>query len=99
MINKAKLQSVINKYYLNVNEAVKWIIKENHQQLKTNIIFRIRNSIDKCRFPIGKQHFSIEILSFYTNHCVFLWTLTIPFLLPAFVFVNYLLARILLPYL
>ena len=29
MINKAKLQSVINKYYLNVNEAVKWIIKEN----------------------------------------------------------------------
>ena len=29
MINKAKLQSVINKYYLNVNEAVKWVIKDN----------------------------------------------------------------------
>ena len=29
MINKQKLQSVINKYYLNVNEAVKWVIEDN----------------------------------------------------------------------
>ena len=33
MINKSKLQSVINKYYLNVNEAVKWVIKDNQLQI------------------------------------------------------------------
>ena len=32
MINKTKLQSVINKYYLNVNEAVKWVIEDNQLQ-------------------------------------------------------------------
>ena len=29
MINKLKLQSIINKYYLGVNESVKWEIKDN----------------------------------------------------------------------
>ena len=29
MINKLQLQSIINKYYLGVNEAVKWEIKNN----------------------------------------------------------------------
>ena len=29
MINKIKLQSVINKYYLGLNESVKWVIKDN----------------------------------------------------------------------
>ena len=33
MINKAKLQSVINKYYLNVNEAVKWVVEDNKLQI------------------------------------------------------------------
>ena len=33
MINKQKLQSVINKYYLNVNEAVKWVTKDNTLQI------------------------------------------------------------------
>ena len=33
MINKQKLQSVINKYYLNVNEAVKWVIEDNTLQI------------------------------------------------------------------
>ncbi len=29
MINKLQLQSIINKYYLGVNEAVKWVIEDN----------------------------------------------------------------------
>ena len=29
MINKLKIQSVINKYYLGLNESVKWVIKDN----------------------------------------------------------------------
>ena len=29
MINKLQLQSIINKYYLGVNEAVKWVIKDD----------------------------------------------------------------------
>ena len=29
MINKLQLQSIINKYYLGVNEAVKWEIENN----------------------------------------------------------------------
>ena len=29
MINKLKLQSIINKYYLGTNESVKWDIKDN----------------------------------------------------------------------
>ena len=29
MINKLKLQSIINKYYLGANESVKWEIKDN----------------------------------------------------------------------
>ena len=33
MINKQKLQSVINKYYLNVNEAVKWVVEDNKLQI------------------------------------------------------------------
>ena len=30
MINKLLLQSVIDKYYLGVNESVKWVINDNH---------------------------------------------------------------------
>jgi hypothetical protein len=29
MINKLQLQSIINKYYLGVNEAVKWVVEDN----------------------------------------------------------------------
>ena len=29
MINKLKLQSIINKYYLGTNESVKWVINDN----------------------------------------------------------------------
>ena len=29
MINKLKLVSIINKYYLGTNESVKWIIQDN----------------------------------------------------------------------
>ena len=29
MINKLTIQSIVNKYYLGVNEAVKWVIKDN----------------------------------------------------------------------
>tara|TARA_R100001015_G_C4564205_1_gene123481 strand:- start:130 stop:864 length:735 start_codon:yes stop_codon:yes gene_type:complete len=29
MINKLTIQSIINKYYLGVNEAVKWVIQDN----------------------------------------------------------------------
>ncbi len=29
MINKLTIQSIINKYYLGVNEAVKWVIEDN----------------------------------------------------------------------
>tara|TARA_R110000803_G_scaffold38501_3_gene83310 strand:- start:757 stop:1491 length:735 start_codon:yes stop_codon:yes gene_type:complete len=29
MVNKLKIQSVINKYYLGLNESVKWVIKDN----------------------------------------------------------------------
>ena len=29
MINKLKVQSIINKYYLGTNESVKWVIKDN----------------------------------------------------------------------
>ena len=30
MINKLQLQSVISKYYLNVNESVKWETTDNN---------------------------------------------------------------------
>ena len=29
MINKLTIQSIINKYYLGVNEAVKWVVEDN----------------------------------------------------------------------
>ena len=29
MINKLKIQSIINKYYLGTNESVKWVINNN----------------------------------------------------------------------
>lgn len=29
MINKAVVQSVINKYYLGLNESVKWVVNDN----------------------------------------------------------------------
>ena len=29
MINKLKIQSIINKYYLGTNESVKWVINDN----------------------------------------------------------------------
>ena len=45
MINKAKLQSVINKYYLNVNEAVKWIVEDN--QLKIDFMSPTKDIIGK----------------------------------------------------
>ena len=30
MINKLQLQSIIDKYYLGLNESVKWVIKDNN---------------------------------------------------------------------
>ena len=41
---------------------LKWIILKNYKTLKKKDIFRIqiRISIEKCSFPIGKLHFSIE---------------------------------------
>lgn len=33
MINKLTLQSIINKYYLGLNESVKWVIKDNNLEI------------------------------------------------------------------
>ena len=30
MISKIQLQSIIDKYYLGLNESVKWVIKDNN---------------------------------------------------------------------
>ena len=38
---------------------------------------KIKNSIEKCNFPIRKLHFSIEILIVYTKKCVFLVCFTV----------------------
>ena len=47
MINKTIVQSVINKYYLNVNESVKWEIENN--QLEVNFMSPTREVIGKVK--------------------------------------------------
>ena len=39
MINKITLQSLISKYYLGINESVKWSIKNNDLQEKSQYKF------------------------------------------------------------
>jgi len=45
MINKSIVQSIINKYYLGVNESVKWVIKDN--TLEVNFMTPTKDIIGK----------------------------------------------------
>ena len=47
MINKLQLQSIISKYYLNVNESVKWETKDN--KLKIDFMSPTKDVIGICK--------------------------------------------------
>ena len=60
MISKTTLQSIINKYYLNVNESVKWVISDNN--LEVDFMSPTREVIGniKCNnFPLEDSKLAI----------------------------------------
>ena len=52
---------------------------KNYKQPKKNTFFveKIRISIEKCSFPIGKLQFSIEIILLYMKELFFLGLLSV----------------------
>ena len=54
MINKLTLQSIINKYYLGLNESVRWVTENNN--LEINFMTPTRDVIGK----VTCEDFSLE---------------------------------------
>lgn len=60
MINKITLQSIINKYYLGENEAVKWVIKDKDLSIDfTNPTREVIGNVTCTNFPLEDSDLAI----------------------------------------